>query len=102
MIGSSTEGTVTNVFTAPYGTPPLPKPQTQSDTRCLSGLCTPSARPPQKLVKTGSRGTGDASAQSVIPTGGLGVYVQPAGSAVSPSQVGPANSLPTYRPVKGA
>ena len=100
--GVSTEGTVTNVFTAPYGTPPTSKPQTQSTTPCLSGLCTPSAPNPKQLIRTGARGPGDVASQSVIPTGGIGVYVQPAGSVAKPSSLDANNPLPAYRPVKGA
>src|SRR4029077_13706868 len=100
MIGQSTEGTVTNVFTAPIGTPPTSKPQTQNQQKCLSGLCTPVARVPTQLQRTGSKGP--AGMQSTIPTGGLGVYVQPAGTVSAPSALTLNNSLPTYRPAKGA
>lgn len=99
MFGNPTEGTVTNIFTAPYGTPPTSKPQTQRKNVCLTGLCTPGATPPTQLIQTGSKGS---IATSVIPTGGIGVYVQPAGDVLAPNALNTHNSLPSYRPVKGA
>lgn len=78
------------------GTPPTSKAQMQNANLCLSGLCSPSAPVPTQLVRTGQAGS---TGVSVIPTGGIGVYVKPPGTAVSQSAVSPkAGQLPPYRP----
>jgi hypothetical protein len=90
----TTEG-ITKFPQANSGTPPTSRAQMQNANLCLSGLCSPVAPVPTQLIRTGSGGPGGTG---VIATGGIGVYVKPAGTAVTVSALTPESTLPAYRP----